>query len=180
MTAKYEGSYSLGGIMPQALTVVGGLDAALAVSLPDLTAKVDGLLQLQASLTLNPPSIQGRLDVALALVESLKAAIALGLPTIDLNLTLVSALLADLQADLGSLQASAALSASISLSLGAVGVHAFSHRGGANTIIPQIASVLGDSLPGGAPSDTVGTILLSASAPPAVVAMGQWFGLDLS
>ena len=47
---------SLGQCVPLALTASLELEAAVGLMLPELNAKIAGLLQLQASLTLTPPT----------------------------------------------------------------------------------------------------------------------------
>lgn len=143
MTAYYLGGFTVGECLPIAVTAKGGLDAALAVSLPEVQAKVAGALEAQAALSLDPPTLAGDLEAALALVGQLQAAVALGLPSAGIDLVGMAAVVAELQETLGGLQAQAALSASLAVTLGGGGVHLITQEGTLGTLGNDVASAAG-------------------------------------
>lgn len=149
MTATYLGGFTVGECLPIAVTAKGGLDAAVAVALPELQAKVAGALEAQAALTLSPPTLAGDLQAAVALVGQLQAAVALGLPSAGIDLVAMAAVVAELQATIGGLQAQLALSASLGVTLGGGGVHLITQDGTIGTLgsdVAGAASAIGSSL----------------------------------
>ncbi len=76
----YRGSMSVGAAIPLASTTQARLDASLSVVLPELQARLPGILEVQARLILSPPTLEVSLSAALALVASLRAQIEAGLP----------------------------------------------------------------------------------------------------
>lgn len=191
MTATYVGSLTVGECIPVAVSarakldgavalagsLRAALDAALAIELPSLQARLEGLLALQASLNVTPPSLGASLEAAIKLVGALEASLELGLPGVDFQLAAVAALIAQLQVDLGSLQAHASLSAAAELEieafldfsaqllvqLGQPGVHLYTVTGDASDAGPDLAAVLGSGPPGTLPTDQVAGWLLIAS-----------------
>jgi hypothetical protein len=128
------GEASLGACVPIAAEAqVAGM-VAVGISLPDLTARLDGMVGAQVGLTLHPPSIQAQLDLALQLVANLQA--MLTMPSASVSLGIVSGLIAELQVTLGSLQVQASLLASIGVTLGTPGVWAVHYAGTDEGLIP--------------------------------------------
>jgi hypothetical protein len=143
------GSFDLGSCVPMALTANAGLSASIDFVLPELEAKLAGFLEIQAELTINPPSLEADLEAALGLVAQLQALIALGLPSIGIDLTLIAGLIAELELSLGALSARLSFSVGFGLLLGTPGVYLVHHSG-------PIGDVLPAGLPGGSgPSQPV-------------------------
>jgi len=180
MSAHYLGSLTLGGCLPTALTAAAELDATATIALPELSGKLAGLLNVQAALTIQPPTLNASLSAALKIVAELQASISLGLPGATLQLSALAAIIAEIEASLGSIQAAIALAAALSLQLGTAGVHAYSFTGRADELGPAVRSITIGGLPGGAPSDFAGAVLFAATAPAARVALGGFCGVDLN
>lgn len=100
MAVRALGRLSVGQCLP-------ALARAVASAAGDLTAKITGIAQLQASVTVSPPTIAAQIQVVTALLATLQAqlalALALGLPEVSIDLTVMLGLLADLNAQLALL-----------------------------------------------------------------------------
>lgn len=156
MTTSYVGSITLGQAIPMASTAVLELDASLGAALPDVQARVDGLLALSIS---PPPSLADLIASVQAMLAALQALLDAPLP--DVSAT--AAALAELQATLGSLTASLAFSASFGSLLGTAGIHYYVFAGAANELGGELGSMLSGGLPGGAggTEHIAGAILLA-------------------
>jgi hypothetical protein len=170
--ASYIGSATIGAVVPMALAASANLDAALGVSLPDITARLAGAIEAQARLTLTPPTIAGNLAIALDIV----AALELSPPVIDVQLTLIAALVAELTATLGALTSAVSFNAALLAVLGGAGVHAYSYSGQAQGLTTAFAGVGANAPPGLAPTDPVGAVLLVTGA--SIGPLGQFFGVS--
>lgn len=148
------GQLTLGDSVPVALSASAELAASVNLMLPEVNAKIAGLVALQASLTLTPPSLAGNLQVALDLVASLQASLSLGLPGLDFQLTAVAALLAELNVFLGALLAKLDLALSLQATLGTPGIFAYQYIGPVGTAGNELQVRLAGGLPGGSPADT--------------------------
>lgn len=121
MTFSYVGSLSLGQCLPIAV------EAQLAV-VPEMSAKIAGLLEAQAALTITPPTLGGQVAAAYEMMLGLQASIDAGLPSASLDLSGLAAILAEVQASL-----------SFWLSLGVTfgaGVHMWTYSGLAGGAVP--------------------------------------------
>lgn len=156
MSISYIGSLTLGQAIPMASTAVLELDASVGLALPDVQARVDGLLALSIA---PPPSLADLITSVQAMLLALQALLAAPLP--DVSAT--AAALADLQATLGSLTASLAFSASLGSLLGTAGIHYYVFAGAANELAAELGSLLSGGLPGGAggAEHIAGAILLA-------------------
>jgi hypothetical protein len=147
MTYTYLGELSLGACVPLALT-------AQALVVPELAAKVAGLLKVQAALTITPPSIAGQLALAAKMVANLEVAP----PGASLQLAGIAKLLAEIQASLSAWVA-------IGVSLGTPGVFAYTYEGPANQLIPG-------GLPGNPPAVPCNAVIFIATD------AGVWSGMQ--
>lgn len=177
MSATYHGSKTIGGCFPTSASAQVALDAAIAVSLPAITAKITGALEAQAALIATPPTLTGNLAIAQNLVLGLQAAIAVGAPSLDVRLSALASLLAELQAQAATLQAQAAFSAAFALTLGGAGVHLYSYEGPASDLGDAIRSILIGGPPGIAGTDEVFAILPATSGPVSISALRGFVGL---
>lgn len=159
MSAAVLGSYTLGECLPIAVSAKGALDASLGIQLPELNAKIAGMLAAQAALTLSPPTLAASLSAALDLVANLQESIALGLPSASINLAVVAGIVAELNASLGALNAQVALSAGFAATFGVGGVRLIRADGPIETIGADLAGVL-PSL--GAPGADAHALVLAA------------------
>jgi hypothetical protein len=118
MTYALIGELTLGACVPIALE-------AQAAVVPALEAKIAGLLDIQAALTVTPPTIAGQLAAAIEMVANLDASP----PSASIDLAGVAALLAEARASLSAWIA-------IGLSLGTPGLYAYTYEGTAGGLIP--------------------------------------------
>lgn len=168
------GQLTLGACVPTALAAVGVADASIALTLPQLEAQVAGLLELQASLVITPPSIAASIALAQQLIVSLQA--ALTLPGAELNLSAIAAAIAALQVTMGGLQAQLALVAGLSLTLGTPGIWAFARTGPVGTFGQDFAAEFGGGLPdSGDPNLPTYALVFIASDAGAIEAMQTVF-----
>lgn len=128
------------------VTATGAIDASVAVSLPELQAKLAGALEAQAQFSVTPPSLTAVLSAALAAVAQLQAAIAADLPNATISVTGIAAIIAELEASIASLSAQIAISASLKATLGQAGVHLYRWAGAAGEAVPGGVPGVGDSV----------------------------------
>lgn len=159
MTAELVGSVSVGQCVPTTATLV-------ASATTDLTSKITGLLNVQAALTIQPPSLTAQLDGILNAAASLQAAITAGVtvapPGVALNVTAVASALAELQASLAAL-------ASLSIALGTAGVYCITHEGESQTHGSEVQAIVNGIAP---PGNSVYSVTFLATAPEVYAAMG--------
>ena len=156
MTMSYMGSLTLGQAIPMAATAALELDTSIGLVLPDVQARVTGLLALSIA---PAPSLQALIDSATAMLAALNALLVAPLPDADAT----AAALLELQTTLGALTASLGFSASLGSLLGTAGVHYYVYAGAANELSGQLGSLLSGGLPGGAGGSEhiAGAILLA-------------------
>lgn len=160
MTLAYLGSVSIGATIP-------GVEAALAVGLTDLEARISALLAF------SPAQIDfsAQLTVALQIVESIQASIALGLtpPSLAVQIALVAALLGALEAQLQIVLALKNLMAT-------AGIDAYSYDGAVNGLGAALTSALAAGLPSGGTGAThCNALVLITSVAATWTAMGGVF-----
>lgn len=164
----YTGSLTIGQCVPTLLQA----SVTLKVPLLKLQAKLAAALALKARLTLQPPTLATNLQVAIDLVASLQASIALGLPGIEFQLAAVAQLIAQIQLEIGELSFALELDAL----LGAAGIHAYAYTGGrADQFGPEFAAATSQGFPGGQPNDETVGVVFAATAPSARVALQTVF-----
>ena len=171
MTVKHVGSMTLGSALPTALAAQGAIDASIGLVLPEIQAKLAGLL----AVNLIPPTIAASLTTALQLVANIQAAITVGAPAVDIQLAAVAQLIAELQAQIVSLQAQLAFSATLSATLGASGIHLYSYDGEAGELGSELQAELSGGFPGGQPSDATFAMLAAGTTPAAIAAIKAMF-----
>lgn len=165
MTVAYGGSITLGQAIPAALSAAGELNASLGVTMPDLQARIDGLLALSIS---PPPNLAALVSAATSLLAALNLMLAAPIP----DMTVVASLLADLQATMGDLTASLSFAATLQANLGTAGIHYYTFAGRAGDFGPQMQAQLSAGLPGGAgPSESIAGAVLLASDGGAIAAL---------
>lgn len=158
MGLEYKGQLSLGECMPLALQASAQLSTAIGVALPDVQARVDGLLALSIA---PPPSLADLLAALEALLGAIQTLIAVPLP----DVTATVAALAELQATLGSLGASLGFQLNLASLLATPGIFFYLFAGRADEVGPALSDRLTSGLPGGAPGESVaGAILLAKDA----------------
>lgn len=164
MTVQLHGSQTLGQAVPLAATAAATATVALTQAMAPLQARVTGLLSLQVSLALTPPSFADAIAKAQALIQALIAAAALPLPSVDVQAAGVAALLLELGAQLAALEASLSLVAEMPLST--PGIYAYSMSGPIAPTANELSSLLSGGLPeqDDPQQPVVGVLLLAAGA----------------
>jgi hypothetical protein len=170
-----EGEVTFGQALPIGLQASAAISASVGLVLPQITAQIEGLIELSARLTLTPPTLAANLTAALALVAALEASISVGAPGIDFQLAAVAELLASLQLSLGALNAQLAFALSLDVLFGTGGVLMYAYSGTADGITAAAQSAFA-SLPGVDPATEVGGVFLIATTPGAATAMDLIFG----
>lgn len=159
VNAELIGQLSVGQCVPTTASMVATL-------LADFNAKLAGALQLQASVTLTPPTLAASLEAALALVAALQAQIALsislGLPEVSVDLTVMLSVIADLNASIAGLL-------TLQVALGTAGVYVIKHEGPSETHGPDVQQIVDNIAP---PGNNVHSITLLATAPAVFEALG--------
>lgn len=156
MTISYKGELSLGQVVPMALQAAGILNASLGAQLPDVQARLDGLLAVSVA---PPPSIADLIASVQQMLAALQTLLSAPLPDISATASAI----ADLQATLGQLQAGLSFAGLLNGLLGSPGIYAYTFDGKANQVAGELGSEVGGGLPGGSGgSETIaGTILFA-------------------
>lgn len=176
MSAEYRGSLTLGAAFPGALTTGAKLNGAVNASLPELQAKLQGAVLAQARLTATPPSLTGNLEIARAIVAGVQAAIEVGAPGVDLQLSILEKLIASIQLQISDLEASASFAGSLTALFGTGGVHVFTAVGNANRSGTDLQSAI-DAVE---ISGSSGGIFLVATSAAGRAAIGTFCGVELT
>jgi hypothetical protein len=141
-----------------------GAVLAIETGLPDLQARATAI----ASAMLTPPAISfaANIQVALAAIASMQAAVALGIspPSLSAQVEIMAAALAELQVSLNVLLG-------LSNALGVAGVHLYQYSGPADQLGSEFHAALSGGFPDGAPSDHADALLVATSSPAAWAAI---------
>jgi len=168
MTLRYLGELSLGQAMPLAALVNAALVGAVGVGIGQLRAKLEGLARMQVALTVGPPTIAATIEGAIKTVARLEASI--GGPVITLQVAAIVALIGELTAQIGVLNAQLALQ----FPLGG-NVHLYSFDGRASELGPQLTSATAGGFPGGAPTDHANALVIATVEPATWLSMQAVF-----
>lgn len=174
MTVSHLGSVTLGAAVPAALAAQGSIDLAVGVSLPEIQAKLAGLL----AANLVPPTLAASLTTALQVVAGIQAAITLGLPPIDFQAAAIAEVIVLLQDQLALLQAQASFSIALGTTLGASGIHLCKYEGEVGQFGTQLQQECSDGFPGGSASDETLALILAGTTPEAIAALIAMFKTD--
>lgn len=156
MSVQVLGELSLSDAVPLLATFNASLQVAIGAALPDLQAKLAGLANVLAAITVSPPDLTGTITAAIATVANLQAAIS-G-PTVTLEAAAIAALIVELTATLGTLTAAAALS----IPSGALS--AYVYTGPTAQLGAEVQAAVDATLPG-AGGQTYALVLVTTSAP---------------
>ena len=157
MSVTYLGSYTVGGLVPQMVSL-------LAAVIPRLRAQLNGALRVRGQLAFKMPS----LDARIAAVGRLAAQLALQPPGVKFNISANADLVALLQAQLD-------IYAKLTAALGQAGVEAFLYDGTAANAGAEISGAIGAGLPGGRDSDHIDALIFATRFPDTFNAMGKVF-----
>ncbi len=158
MTVTAIGEIQLGVAIP-------GVQAALAVSLADLEAKIAALIQFKPI----PVNLQLSINLCLDQLKGLQLALSLGLPvpSLDAQIAIILAQLAALRA---SLQILLDLKNTFEVS-----AHLYRYDGAVNAFGTEMQAELSGGLPGGSGSDTAFALTFIATAPASIAALQAIF-----
>lgn len=160
----YLGSMTVAQCVPLAATAQAGMTSGLSIAEPQISAQVDGLLELQTRASLQPPSLVGSITQLGAMVVAFEAALAVGDPGADFSVSAIGFQLVELQAQLADIQAQLAIAASFSVTLGTPGILAYRYEGDAGSMGSAVQAAVGGGLPtGGGPAQPCNALLLIAS-----------------
>jgi hypothetical protein len=171
---ELEGEVTFGQALPIGLAASAGIAASVGLVMPQISAQIAGLIELQTRLTLTPPTLAANLQAVIGLQAALEAAITIGVPGIDIQLAAVAELLATLNASIGALEAQLAFSVSLDALFGTGGVLMYAYSGTADGIVDAAQSAFA-SLPGVDPATSVGGVFLIATTPGAKEALDLIF-----
>jgi hypothetical protein len=154
MTITHLGELSLSAAVPLLSQFSAALTLANGFALPELDVKLAGLGNVLAAITVAPPALGATITAAQAVVASLQAAVS-G-PTVTLQAAAIAALIADLTTLLGTLTASA----SLSIPSGTLSAYVFD--GPSGNLGAELQGAVNGTLPG-APAHANALILVTTS-----------------
>lgn len=149
------GELSLSAAVPLLAAFNASLQVTIGVALPDLEAKLAGLGNILAAITVAPPELAATIDAAIATVASLQAAIS-G-PTVTLEAAAIVALIAELNVSLGAITAAAGLE------IPSANLSAYVYEGPTSQLGAELQTAINATLPG-APGQTFALIFVTTSA----------------
>lgn len=141
MTITSLGSLSVGAAVPGAATAVAAGTLGINTALPDIMARIEALLAFHPT----PITFTEQLSLAQQTIASIQAGIALGLPipSIELQIANMAALVADLQGQLIAINAQLAILAALQPQLLAVGIAAYAFDGTRSNLGSELAAAIG-------------------------------------
>jgi hypothetical protein len=170
------GLLSLGVVLPLLGTAQLSITGSVNLSLPTVAGKLAAAVRLNLALTAALPTanVQAELDAAIQVANRLAARIAAGIaaPSVGLRASANVALMAELTAILGGLNAQLAFAAGLgSLALNG-GIAGYAYVGTADTMGSGFGAVTGSGIVGGQGTDHVNALLLATSSSATWSAMG--------
>lgn len=172
---EYIGGKSIGAGLPFLLPMSAAFSANLAATLPDIQARLVGALSASLSVTISPPSLVASAQLATQILAAINTAIMT--PGVMVDLTAAAALIAELSAILGQIQANLTLAAGFGAMLGTAGIHFYKAEGAVGEMAPGYGGHLSGGIPGGSGPEQEGiSFLLVAASPVSIAALKQLFG----
>ncbi len=173
MTVSYLGSLTVGAAAPGGLALAAAGTAGINGALPDIQARIAAL----ASFAPTPPNIAADIALAQKIIESLQAALTLGItpPNISAQIEIVAAQLLALKAAVAAIDAQLSIIANLSNVLSTAGLHAYAYSGQANQLGTQFTTELAGGFPGGTPTDPTNALVLATTLSGTWAAMAQFF-----
>lgn len=169
MTAYYVGSLELGAAIPTLLAAQASITVSVGVSLPEVTARLDGWIALHANLLLTPPSFAGQVTAVADLLAQLQLSATLGLPDVDFQVSAALVAIAELEGILAGL--SAQLDFAATLQLGVGGIHFYRVESTSDQVGADLAAVLSAGIPGAPPGTQAYGVLMVGTTPQARAAL---------
>jgi len=166
------------GVLALIAQLQGRLDLSASLS-AQLDLVVELLIQAQAALAAGlqlDASLAAEINGYLGAVAALQAQLALGLPGIDMQVSALLELLAELNVSLGLLQLQAAFLVELDALLATAGIYLYRYDGTAAGLGAQMTAALAAGLPGGTgPAQECLAIMLIAATPAAQAALTASF-----
>lgn len=173
MTVTSLGNITIGAAVPGALAASVAGQAGINLALPDIQARLTALASFAPSLG------DFSADIALAgqIIASINAAITAGItpPSLSAQVSLVAALIADLEAAVLSINAQLSIVLDFAALLGTAGVHAYHYTGRADQLGAGMTSELSSGFPGGAAGDSTNALILGTTSGTTWTAMSDVF-----
>lgn len=174
---EFLGGISIGAMCGALQSGVLGANLSLNLQFGELTAQLQAALSLKASLTANPPSIAGSIQIVGQIKASLEAYLTVGgfaLPTVAIQA------IADLIVSIGDLvaklTAQASALAAITVALGTSGVLVYKYMGTGDALGPAFTSALATAWPDATPSTAPSNALvLGCTSSLAATGLGAFF-----
>lgn len=159
----YLGEVSLSAAVPLLATFKSALAATTSYALPELQAQLTGLGNVLVAITVAPPALGATITAAIATVAQLQ--LAIGGPTVTLQIGAITAKLALLVAQLGTLTAAAALD------IPSGSVHAYVYSGALMSFGAELQAEVDLTIGGG----TAQALVFVATSPADWAACGEVF-----
>lgn len=158
--------------MPTTLAGLLSAEAAIGATLPSAQAELAGTLNAQAGLEVSTPA------ATIELAGEIAAAAAVSPPAVSVNATIMADAVAELQIEVGKLEAALAVLARLLLPYGSFGIHAYAVEGDIGSHGTAIQGQLGDGAPGGSGPAQLGTgVYLVAVDNGAIAALRALFAI---
>lgn len=173
MTLAYVGKLALSAILPASVTAVASASASLSAALPVVSADLTAATNLSAEVTATPPNIATQISTVATVSVGLAAAVFLGVPLVDVQVSAVTALVAQLSPIVASISASLALTSPLASLFLEDNVQAWSFAGTSAELGGMLgASVSSGLADGAAPKQTIGGFILASTGG------GTWVGMQ--
>lgn len=167
---EYLGGKSIGGLMPSTLAGLLAGEAAINATLPSAEAELAGTLSAQASLEVSTPA------AIIDLATEIAASASISPPAVSVNASFMADAVAELQAEVGALQAALSLIVQLLIPFGTAGIHAYLVEGGIGAMGSALQLRLAGGVPGGSGGEQLGTgIFLVAADNGAAATLRQLF-----
>lgn len=165
-SVEYIGSLSIGGMCGLLGDGVLAANLNLQLQLGALSAQLQGALNIQAALTLTPPSLSGSITIATNLEASLQAYLSLGgYIGVTAAFTAVANLIADLTALEAQLNANISAMVALETAFAQAGVLAYTYSGPTNQFGPALTTALAGGWPDSTgPSAAANALVLGATS----------------
>lgn len=140
MTVSDLGTMTLGEAIPAGLALVAAVELTVGIAAPDITAQLALAASFEAEVNLD---MNAQIDIALAIIAQLEAALLLGLtaPSLSLQASIAVDISADLTVKLGLLNAQ--LSLALGFGFAAAGVRVLTFDGAQDDFGSELAAELG-------------------------------------
>lgn len=136
------GSLTLGVVVPGAASAAVAIDVACGIAAPNVSAQLEALASFTPSAGL---SLAAQLSIAQSIVTNIQASIALGIepPSLADQVAAAAAIIAQLQAQLVTVEAQAAIGVALAGLLATGGVRLLTYAGAVEDLGPEVAEWLG-------------------------------------